>query len=862
MSTSTIISLAALVVSIAAIIWVVRTIKRPESFTREGFAFRAMTAYLAFCITIVGSIEGKEGTFSMIVRVLRGLPEQPSEHKYVENIILLVIAVIPSILIYKFYANWAGAISISEHRREQMQVKQGILWDALDETRRLIHGKAREIHRSEAAQHIFPPLEIPVDTLAWRLQALDLITLRHPGYYFDVNRDWYTEGNCWIGELPELRQVVAVLCTDEDPSLQDVEKFLAYVRRAANRNLGPDDLRLWIAVKSGTVKATIDVGGISLQKYSEESLLDELVDFTYYFKHLKQRVEQHKLPDSDKTLADVYSPSRCLSEDGITHTDVEEYLRNWVAEPGQRQLALLGEYGQGKSTAALVFAHHLIEASSGKPRRVPILIELRGKSPRNSSPEEILAGWAYHYDRIIPKAVLKLIIAGRAILILDGFDEMALGGDAYARYAHFVTLWRFCYPKSKIIFTGRPNYFLDEQELKSLLGIDRALVVGPYCEVIRLEPFDVEQMDNALRAYSTKVRKEIISLAKSNPGFHDLVSRGSLLYVVGELWERGGLSDHGQNIDSASVMGLFIQSTYARQAKKADEQRDFMVLNTPERACFMSAIAYIMAAEKLPNQIAPDQFRALVERLFLTLPEEVSADLPASSTEPRTPLRVRLQNADDALDSVLSDVRTCAILVSDGSKQGALRFAHKSFMEYLAAEVLARQALSPHDLRNLTIVNILSDSQRLESAEILLRQPESLMFYAELIRNHETMLGLERDELSRAIRRVVFSRPRLREALSLYMRSGWVIGLLSTTNYAYYIDNIPHIVARAMVCNICCQLAGVPIRSSHSRLARRVDKFMLYWIGKNLPSLGTLTAQSLPARPPESGNPQVTDETS
>lgn len=141
----------------------------------------------------------------------------------------------------------------------------------------------------------------------------------------------------------------------------------------------------------------------------------------------------------------------------------------WVNEPGQRQLALLGEYGQGKSTTALMFAHHLVESSGGKPQRVPILIELRGKSPRNSTPEDIIAAWAYHYDRIVPKAVIKLIISGRAVIILEGFDEMSLSGDAYARYAHFATLWRFCYPKSKIVLTGRPNYFLDDRELKSLL---------------------------------------------------------------------------------------------------------------------------------------------------------------------------------------------------------------------------------------------------------------------------------------------------------------------------------------------------------------------------------------------------------
>jgi hypothetical protein len=58
-------------------------------------------------------------------------------------------------------------------------------------------------------------------------------------------------------------------------------------------------------------------------------------------------------------------------------------------------------------------------------------------------------------------------------VILEGFDEMALAGDAQARFAHFRTLWGFSYPRSKVLFTGRPNYFLDDKELKSALNIER-----------------------------------------------------------------------------------------------------------------------------------------------------------------------------------------------------------------------------------------------------------------------------------------------------------------------------------------------------------------------------------------------------
>jgi hypothetical protein len=92
---------------------------------------------------------------------------------------------------------------------------------------------------------------------------------------------------------------------------------------------------------------------------------------------------------------------------------------------------------------------------------------------------------------------------------------------------------------------------------------------------------------SVLGVYPEKVRNDIVLLANSSPKFYELVSRGSLLYVVAELLERGGLSSYVANINSAAVMGLFIQSTYDRQVLKTG---NFMVLNTSERSYFMSAV--------------------------------------------------------------------------------------------------------------------------------------------------------------------------------------------------------------------------------------------------------------------------------
>jgi hypothetical protein len=109
----------------------------------------------------------------------------------------------------------------------------------------------------------------------------------------------------------------------------------------------------------------------------------------------------NRLPDSELTLNDVYVPSRFFSPNGAEQNlSIEEYLHDWLIEPGQRQLALLGEYGQGKSTATLMWAYHLITQQCKLSGRIPLLIELRGTSPRNLTPLQLLGAWAAQYNRV------------------------------------------------------------------------------------------------------------------------------------------------------------------------------------------------------------------------------------------------------------------------------------------------------------------------------------------------------------------------------------------------------------------------------------------------------------------------------
>ena len=57
---------------------------------------------------------------------------------------------------------------------------------------------------------------------------------------------------------------------------------------------------------------------------------------------------------------------------------------------------------------------------------------------------------------------------------------------------------------AKVLFTGRPNFFLDDEELKRALGISEGVAVGPYCSALRIAPFEPDQIAGTLRWMSAE----------------------------------------------------------------------------------------------------------------------------------------------------------------------------------------------------------------------------------------------------------------------------------------------------------------------------------------------------------------------
>ena len=494
--------------------------------------------------------------------------------------------------------------------------------------------------------------------------------------HIDEFRDWFSDRGLFISSYGLKKSIVGILCTDWRPSEDELAKAIHFIEEQA----GPPK-RLIVAIDADAGnRGSAFIRGVEIEIRFKHELLDSLVDFSKYIEDINFRYELAEIAEGYAfKLPDVYVPSAAFWKQGNeikSILNVEEYVIGWACEKTRKHLAILGEYGQGKSVLALKISHRLFRSKE----RVPILITLGGRSPRTQNKLEILADWAATYD-INPRALLVLHEAGRLLLIFDGFDEMDLVGDASLRIDHFRTLWEFSRDQySKILITGRPNFFLDQLEREKALNVRSESIEIPYTLPLYLRPFEIDQIELALRSFSKEIRTQIIDLVRGGvaASFRDLVSRPSTLFLAANIWRE---LRSVENIRSAEVIGRFISHSYERQLRK--NVRSF--LTTLEREYFTVGIAVAAYSEtRYSNHISKDAFQRAIISLLDRFPEELRS-FDDITDKTRVPLKERLQDREMLIETISTDVRSCGIIVTDLSQADVFKFAHKSFFEYLYA---------------------------------------------------------------------------------------------------------------------------------------------------------------------------------
>lgn len=144
-------------------------------------------------------------------------------------------------------------------------------------------------------------------------------------------------------------------------------------------------------------------------------------------------------------------------------------VENWLRQEGGPSRAILGGYGQGKSSFAKRLAAHFARINLQDPTaRIPILLrlgeivhetQLEGLFGKEFTSRFPCVGYQY--------ATLEYLNAqGRLFIILDGFDEMKHAMTASDFLNNFREFNKLLVGKAKVLLLGRPNALpFDEREL-------------------------------------------------------------------------------------------------------------------------------------------------------------------------------------------------------------------------------------------------------------------------------------------------------------------------------------------------------------------------------------------------------------
>jgi hypothetical protein len=149
---------------------------------------------------------------------------------------------------------------------------------------------------------------------------------------------------------------------------------------------------------------------------------------------------------------------------------------------GGKNYIFIGDYGAGKSTLMReIFLKMQTQYYANSLMKFPILLNLRDHYGQ-VNPAEALERHARNVGYGTPAHLVKAWLGGYAVILLDGFDELAIAGWTgqasklkKLRYDSMQLLREFVRntPKdSGVAITGRHNYFDSEQELHKSLGTD------------------------------------------------------------------------------------------------------------------------------------------------------------------------------------------------------------------------------------------------------------------------------------------------------------------------------------------------------------------------------------------------------
>ena len=505
---------------------------------------------------------------------------------------------------------------------------------------------------------------------AFEDEVAEILRMRGFSVEQDIRSDGFRADMIISKGQEPFREVYVVEAKDQERTIgtEDVLKLGGVVN--AYQRTHPGIMALLVSRSGFTADAkTASASLQSTRLTTLDQLIDGLIDFSSY---LRRYAAEYKESRMHKLFVDpaysIGSVSAAEESDSLT-----SYLLKWVSSPSEpRNLLLLGEYGLGKTVTVENFCYKLAtEINSGVNHLpVPVIIYLKNFTKALHDLRYLITSHLVNELNTEGRyaAFLRLLKRGRIVLILDGFDEMAMVVDEATRDRNFLLLQTLCSENARVIITGRPEYFPTEQHLATLISEERHFspvvqsLLGDRQELprflkIHVAPFNQQRIASLLELYGSVTDKsdnyDAAAIARKIRETYDLkslASRPVLLDLIVKTLPK--MEDHNKPITAARLYDL-----YTRFWLQREEEKGRQLIPRDVKAAFVHELAwkiittgkYAIHYQELPYQIL---------EFF----------------DPKT-------GTDwEAYDH---DIRACSYLHRDDA--GNFSFAHKTFMEFFCA---------------------------------------------------------------------------------------------------------------------------------------------------------------------------------
>nr|MCU0755973.1 pentapeptide repeat-containing protein [Xanthomonadales bacterium] len=384
-------------------------------------------------------------------------------------------------------------------------------------------------------------------------------------------------------------------------------------------------------------------------------------------------------PDQPLDVPDLAGPDSDVDTQGQTKAaeriDLIPYSLAWLGVGSSPQplpnrfWLLLGNYGTGKSTFTRRLTFELLRRRRvGEAVPLPILINLKERAGAPNL-DDLLQAFLREYRLDASLQQLRYgLEQGRAVLLLDSFDEMALaqyGRTLDQQLREFGRLVQE-YPDARVLLTSRTHLFKSEGDLdrqvrssdslaqpgSALAGTARELGAT----VQTLAPFTPAQIGTFIRLHAPQRAEAIEHFIAQTHKLSELAPTAVLLEMIISGYDALRQRAATDEIRAAELYQVFVDEWLGARAHRHAE------LDTEQRKQWLEVLARLLW--DTPGQRL--HYQHLYEQI------QSRRDLSAALD----PARVDLE------------LRTASFLTRNSA--GDYGYSHRSFLEFFLARALLR----------------------------------------------------------------------------------------------------------------------------------------------------------------------------